>query len=190
MTATYIKDNSRFSVYDLRVIYPTMSIPEDAGMTEYGYAKLVLTAQPTALPGFSVIEGSVVDSTQTWVQIPYDRNSKVLEVKALRDQYSDEGGYKIMVDGVAKWFHSDPKSRIQQLALMMLGANLPAVPWKTMDQSFVTMTQHLANSIFQAAVMQDTLIFANAEAHISAIADCEDPANYDFSTGWPAVYAP
>lgn len=110
------------------------------------------------------------------------------QIKAIRDQRKG-GGVKVKVGSVDKWFHSDDASRIQQMALVMMGANIPAnLQWKTLDGSFVTMTQAVAQSVFAAAAASDQAIFAVAEGHRAALAACEDPAVYDYSTGWPAVF--
>lgn len=105
-------------------------------------------------------------------------------IKAHRDRLSDTGGY--LVDG--KWFHSDGKSKTQQLSLFIMGAQVPAVQWKTMSGEFVTMTQSLAAQIFQAAAQQDMALFAAAETHRAAMETSADPALYDFSAGWPATF--
>lgn len=84
-------------------------------------------------------------------------------------------------------FHSDPDSRIQQIGLVMMGANLPAgIMWKTVGGAFVEMTPTLAGQIFQATAARDVALFAAAEAHIAAAAASADPLAYDFSAGWPA----
>lgn len=117
------------------------------------------------------------------------RQASVWErIKARRDALSDKGGYLVTVGGVSKWFHSDAKSKTQQLGLLIAGANVPAVQWKTMDGTFVTMSQAWAGAIFAAAAAQDIAIFAAAEAHKSAMEAAANPAAYDFSGGWPAVY--
>lgn len=105
-------------------------------------------------------------------------------IKAERDR-RNRGGYKVG----ALWFHSDPGSRIQQLGLVMMGANIPNdLQWKTMDGSFVTMTLTLAQQVFAAAAASDQAIFAAAETHKAAMEACADPASYDFSTGWPLTF--
>jgi hypothetical protein len=105
-------------------------------------------------------------------------------IKAKRDRLSDVGGYKVGT----KWFHSDNKSKVQQLGLVVMGANVPPVQWKTMDGSFVTMTQQLAAQIFAQAAAQDMAIFATAEMHKAAMLASENPEDYDFSTGWPETF--
>ena len=107
------------------------------------------------------------------------------KIKAERDRRTEQGGYK----AGTKWFHSDQKSRSQQLGLVLIGANIPAnLQWKTMDGSFVTMTQTLAQQVLAAAAASDQAIFAAAEAHRQAMEASADPAAYDFSTGWPKVF--
>jgi hypothetical protein len=68
------------------------------------------------------------------------------------------------------------------MALTMLGASIPAgLMWKTMDGSFIEMTQTLATQLFGAQVQREQAIFAHAEA-LNA-----DP-NADINIGWPARY--
>jgi hypothetical protein len=105
------------------------------------------------------------------------------DIKAERDRCKS-GGVKVG----DKWFHSDDASRIQQIGLKMFGASVPPVPWKTMDGSFVPMTQELAELIFQGVAASDQVIFAKAEEHRAAMLASADPATYDFSTGWPLTF--
>lgn len=115
--------------------------------------------------------------------------SKWEQIKAYREVLSDAGGYKVVVAGVDKWFHSDAKSKTQQIGLVLAGAGIPAgLQWKTMDGSFVTMTQALAGQIFQAAMAQDAAIFQAAEVHRVAMEAAADPDAYDFAAGWPVVH--
>lgn len=105
-------------------------------------------------------------------------------IKAERDRRK-AGGVKVG----AKWFHSDDGSRIQQMGLVMMGAAVPAnLQWKTMDGSFIAMTQTLASQVFQAVAASDQTIFAAAEMHKAAMEASADPASYDYSSGWPKVY--
>lgn len=113
------------------------------------------------------------------------KTAKWNEIKAERDNRIQHGGYQVG----DKWFHSDTFSRTQQVALVVLGANIPTnTPWKTMDGSFVTMTQALAGQIFAAAALSDVAIFGVAETHRTAMEASADPASYDFSGGWPVAF--
>jgi len=106
-------------------------------------------------------------------------------IKAERDRRTDQGGYKVG----AKWFHSDQKSRSQQLGLVLLGANIPAnLQWKSMDGSFVAMTPTLAQEILAAGAANDQAIFAAAETHKAAMEAGSEPSAYNFSGGWPATF--
>lgn len=89
------------------------------------------------------------------------------------------------------WFHSDDPSRIQQLALAMMGNAIPAgLMWKTLTLSpppvFVEMTPALAQGIFTATAASDAAIFAAAETHRIAMEASATPESYDCSGGWPA----
>jgi hypothetical protein len=104
-------------------------------------------------------------------------------IKAERDRRK-EGGFKVG----DKWFHSDASSRLRQVGLVMAGAAVPAILWKTMDGSFVTMTPVLAQQIFQAGFTLDTALFARAEQHKAAMEASADPLSYNYLTGWPERY--
>lgn len=106
-------------------------------------------------------------------------------IKAERDRRTETGGYLVG----DKWYHSDQKSRSQQLGLVLLGANIPEnLQWKTMDGSFVTMTATLAQQILAAAAASDQAIFTAAEIHKAAMEASAEPASNGFSTGWPPAY--
>ena len=107
-------------------------------------------------------------------------------IKAERDRRT-AGGVKVG----ANWFHSDSASRIQQIALVMLGANIPpGLQWKVLTLTpppvFVTMTQTLASQVFGASVASDAAIFAAAETHRVAMEASATPESYDCTGGWPA----
>jgi hypothetical protein len=107
-----------------------------------------------------------------------------LEIKAERDRRKAAG-----VKVGEHWFHSDDASRIQQIALTMLGASMPAnLMWKTMTGQFVPMSQTLASEIFQTSIQSDTTIFGIAENHRQQMLGLPDPRDYDFSGGWPMTF--
>ena len=107
------------------------------------------------------------------------------QIKAERDRRMD-GGFKVEVEaGVFKWYHSDPKSRTQHLGLVLAGAAVPPVQWKTMDGTKVPMSQAIAQAIFQAGIILDGALFTKAEQRKAAMEASPDPLSYNFSTGWP-----
>lgn len=124
--------------------------------------------------GFPVLrEPDPATAEQIWPQI-----------KAERDRRKSLG---VQADG--NWFHSDADSRIQQLALTIMGQTMPAgIQWKTMSDEFVLMTPTLAGQIFTATATLDQVLFSNATTHRTAMMAAAVPSEYDFSTGWPAFY--
>lgn len=106
-------------------------------------------------------------------------------IRAKRDTIK-AGGVKVG----GSWFNTDDSSRVQQIGLVMMGASIPAgLQWKTMDGSFVTMTQALASQIFQAVAGHDMQAFSAAETHRLAMEASDDPSAYDFSEGWPESFS-
>ena len=128
--------------------------------------------------------GETYSETEPKPSIAQLRDEKWGAIKGERDRRKAGG-----VNLDAKWFHSDDGSRIQQMGLVMMGASIPAnLQWKTMDGSFITMTQTLATSVFGAVAASDQAVFAVAETHRIAMEASADPASYDYSTGWPKIY--
>lgn len=140
----------------------------------YDYDTLALETGDS-LPSKDVLDSSVIGLVRDIVW------STVQSRRDLRKQ----GGVKIG----NYWFHSDDTSRIQQIGLVMFGANMPVgIQWKTMTGDFVTMTPTLAMQIFTGIATSDVVVFGIAEAHRQAIMSSADPGNYDYTTGWPPVY--
>jgi hypothetical protein len=111
------------------------------------------------------------------------KQEKWQQIKAKRDFLTMNGGYLI----AGKWFHSDEKSRIQQLGLLQ-GPIPSGLYWKTMDGSFQLMTTEIAQAILSAAIAQDKNLYTIAEIHKAAMENSSEPENYDFSSGWPNLF--
>lgn len=105
-------------------------------------------------------------------------------IKSERDRRTQAGGY--LTGG--KWYHSDTFSRTQQLGLVLLGASVPPVDWKTMDGTFVAMTQTLAGQIFAAAAASDMALFVYAQTLKAQVDAAVDPASINIMAGWPAIF--
>lgn len=112
-------------------------------------------------------------------------------------------GFPVLINGVTHWFHSDEFSLTQHLGLKDKARDLIAaggvmsdnitiggqpVAWSTMDGSQVTITAQIAFDMVAAAAVQQALIFSASEAHRVAIANTQNPANYDVLTGWPPSF--
>jgi len=152
--------------------YP--NVQASANGSTYDDLQLLPGSQP--LPSKDELDAKVASETieQMWNAI-----------KAERDDRTQNGGSHVGT----YWFHSDQPSRTQQIALVILGANLPSgIMWKTMSGAFVPMTPTLAQQIFGAAVQLDQAVFAAAETHRARMAASPTPWSYDFSGGWPKTY--
>lgn len=127
----------------------------------------------------------IVQDTPAPLPLKEQQELKRSEIRIRRETVKS-GGVKVGT----KWFHTDDASRIQHMALNMMGASIPSnLQWKTMDGTFVAMTQTLAGQVFQAVATLDMTAFAKAEEHMVAMEAASDPSAYDFSSGWPQTYA-
>lgn len=113
------------------------------------------------------------------------RRAAVWEKIKARREALKSGGVKVG----AHWFHSDADSRIQQLGLVIMSANMPAgLKWKTIDNGLVDMTPTLAQQIFATTANWDATVFGVAEVHRAAVMASDNPESYDWSAGWPVGY--
>lgn len=105
----------------------------------------------------------------------------------IKQKRYNNGRLGVYVKSVDKWFHSDDASR-QQYTFMRTLADFPPTQWKTMDNTFVTMTKDLLNELSLAMFTNEQADFANAEKHRLAMLEADNPQDYDYSTGWREVY--
>ena len=159
----------------LNIIFPGIKIgPGDVGdecvLSESG---IVFWNRPEPQPTKAEIAAAV---------IPAQRQQIREAISAERDIRKEAQGYKAS----GKQFHSDIFSRIQQISLVILGADMPSgIRWKTMDGSFIEMTPTLARKIFGAAAAFDTALFAHGETLKEQVDAAEDPTSIDITAGWP-----
>lgn len=66
----YVKDGAAFSIYEIRRAHPNVSMEDGVDLSSLGYAFLIETPQPAALPWHRVVEGAPAGNTQTWAQEP------------------------------------------------------------------------------------------------------------------------
>lgn len=146
------------------------------------YENIVVNEGSPPLPSKEQLDADIIQQVKIdqWEAIKAERDRRIT------------GGVKVplTVDGVTKdyWFHSDDISRIQQLALVILGGNVPAIQWKTMSGEFVTLDQAKVQAVFQASISSDAAKFQVAEQHKAQMLASANPEDYDFSGGWPAIY--
>ena len=107
----------------------------------------------------------------------------------IQEERTRRQGGGVFIQSANKWFHSDQSSRIQQLGLVMMGANMPQnINWKTMDSSYIVMTPSIALSIFNATATLDMTAFGVAEQHRVNMMQSSTPETYDYSGFWPAIF--
>lgn len=148
--------------------------------------------------GFAIsgTETGFVADDQAWLNVPRGayveqsidlvraRAEAWMRIKAKRDAIQDGG---VMVGN--KWFHTDTKSRVQQLALFSLGQSLPpGILWKTMDGTFIELTPTLVQQIFAAGIAREQAVFTRAEVLRQAAEANDDPAAIDIESGWPVYF--
>lgn len=117
------------------------------------------------------------------------------KIKAERD-LRKSGGFKAVVDGVDRWFHSDEPSR-NQYGVLLTTAIEKVVPvdfvfdpaWKSMDGTKLPMTVELVRRIRDAGLVAEKQNFNNAEIHKAAMMASAEPAAYDFLSGWAQTFA-
>lgn len=95
----------------------------------------------------------------------------------------------VYVKSIGKWLHSDDESRAQYTFMRTLPALPEKMAWKTMDNTFVPMTQALLDELSLQLLADEQADFANAERHRAAMLKADNPLDYDYSDGWTANYA-
>ena len=95
----------------------------------------------------------------------------------------------VYVKSIGKWLHSDDESRAQYTFMRTMPQLPEKMIWKTMDNTFVPMTQALLDELSLQLLADEQADFANAERHRAAMLKAENPLDYDYSGGWTANYA-
>jgi len=110
-------------------------------------------------------------------------------IKSERDRRRFEGGAKVGIH----WFLSTATATSEYNSLILISSGYPETTvlragWRTMDGAAVDMTPALAKSILASGFAHVAFIDDAAQAHKEAMEAAADPATYDFSGGWPAMY--
>ncbi len=178
---------ARYALINDSTVVTVVEMSEEqatAALTAFEVVHL-LAADSKCAGGWSYAGGDVVAPTADLGAL---HDAQWEAIKAERDRRTQAGGYTVTVSGTPKWFHSDTFSRTQQIGLVMMGASIPpGLLWKTMDGTFVEMTQALAASVFAAAAAQDQATFTAAE--VAKAAMTASPTAFDLSAvAWPAIF--
>lgn len=196
-----VENGTVAQVGTLRELFPYVSFPATGPDNE---TMDVLGVYPYRNPGYNTSTqqldyGQPVVDTQarvvwaaTVVELPYEARLQLLnerrravweQIKEFRDSRMYAG-----VQVGEHWFHTDNKSRIQQLGLRGMGNAMPALQWKVMNNGHVPMTPQLAEQIFWAVAQLDATVHQVAEVHKAAVYASTNPESVDWSGGWPASF--
>lgn len=189
-------------VLDMSIEAPTISIPnpdckipaEAIEVTDEIFFRTIEEQDGI----WSLVNGEVVKLPLPAPDPELVKSIQWTAIKIKREEVKASG-----VKAAGKWFHSDSDSRIQHLGLKDSARDVLAaggamgdrlkiagqdIPWKTMDGSFVFMTVQIAFDIVAAVALLDATAHVKAEGHKVAMEKSADPANYDYSAGWPVVF--
>jgi hypothetical protein len=110
-------------------------------------------------------------------------------IKAERDRRRFNGGVKVG----EHWFLSTSIATSEYNTLLLLSSGLDnatvlRAAWRTMDGAKVDMTPALVKQILTSGFASVAAIDDAALAHKAAMESSNDPAAYDFSSGWPDIF--
>jgi hypothetical protein len=129
-------------------------------------------------------DGTLTVTAKTTAEMDVIRANVWNSIQAMRDQHRFGG---VLVG--TNWFKSDPDNRTEIEGMLLLGASLPGGQSMTsMADVEVPLTQTLVQQIFQALLVCDVTNFAVAKNHHAALLASSNPAIYDYSAGWAAIY--
>lgn len=124
-----VATNTTLTINEVRQLFPDMSIPEGADMSEHGYEVFKLTEQPAALPFHRVVEaGSVTENRQVWVQQPFTEIETIRAytdaLERLFDQAAQSRRYDSRITCALRAGYSGPfQAEGQAFALWMDSCN-------------------------------------------------------------------
>lgn len=131
------------------------------------------------------------DEQNQWVICPELDAYKYLEqqdeiwelIKERRLQAVTSGVY---VESVDKWFHTDTVSvtTYSTIAGMIALDNYEPLQWKTMDNTWLLLTEPLFKELQTAISAKTNANYAIAEQHKATMLKVPNPLEYDYSEGW------
>lgn len=106
-----------------------------------------------------------------------------IDIKEFRQKVIASG---VLIPSVNKVFQTDQYSMTQyaQIASMIALDNYTPVEWKTLDNTWVTLTVELLKELQQTIRQRTDRAFAVAEEHKAKMMVSDNPEEYDYSTGW------
>lgn len=183
----YINDGMDFTIDGNSYPFTALGDKSPEILQSFGLELVVATNQPANRNFYNVTE-EYNGATVTYINTPMDltaiRERLWTQIKSHRDYVKNNGG--CLVQG--KWFHSDTESKQQQLTLKTLGEGIPVgLQWKTMDGSFITMSQGLASEVVSQQVLREFGVFKAAELKKEEISKMgiQLLESYDVLKGFP-----
>ncbi|WP_439240852.1 DUF4376 domain-containing protein [Lonepinella sp. BR2474] len=123
--------------------------------------------------------------TEKQAEIKAEQQAQIWE--QIKQKRYDNGRNGVYVKSVDKWFHTNDVSR-QQYTFLRTLESFPDTDWKVMDNSFVKLNKALLDELSLAMFNHEQADFKNAEMHRMKMLQAENPLDYDYSTGWSAIY--
>ncbi|URL05969.1 DUF4376 domain-containing protein [Avibacterium sp. 21-595] len=130
----------------------------------------------------------VLDEVKQAVLLTQQRQQIRLKINILRDSKNCKGVY---VESLGKWFDNDDMAYQNLLgfkaSLDLIGDY--STEWICADNTIITDFDKAKLTAVITQIMRDkTANVQNALQHKMALAQSEDPLNYDYSSGWTKTY--
>lgn len=162
------------------------SIVNEKQLTEFNGEYIFVEPQPDFTTLYKWNGQKWIIDTDKLNTIRAEQQAQVWEkIKEYRYQNGLGGVY---IERVGKWFQTGEEEKTKYLGLDKVIDKIGEIDWKCYDNSFIKMNRTLLNEIFLAMVVTENADHINAEKHRMAMMQSENPLEYDFSTGWSAVY--
>lgn len=125
----------------------------------------------------------IIDDSLFKARLEAQREHAWEKIKSKRLQMITSG---VLVKSVNKMFHTDETTVMQysSIAGMIALNNYEPVQWKTMDNTWVLLTEALFKELQTSMSAKTNANYAVAEHHKAAMLLSENPLEYDYTTNW------
>lgn len=180
-----IDDKGHFDFIHEDFLYLYSDTADFIAITQEDYQTYVQSINPEVI----YQDGKIISISNLLSADEIKQANQEMIWSAIKDKRTDNIYSGVYVASVDKWFHTDESSRIQYLALITLPSLPDNLQWKTMDNSFITLTRPLLTELTSAMLIKEQQDFMNAERHKQLMMRVDNPLDYDYSDGWSAIYA-
>lgn len=186
-----LDEQGNFELIDqaLLTLYPDVNVDELVPLSDEQYQDFCARDNGTGkfIDGKFVFE-SVELTTEQRIQFKATHQAQMWErIKQKRYENSLGGVY---IERVGKWFQTGKEEKTKYLGLDKVIDKVGEIDWKCADNSFIKLDRTLLDDIFMQMVVTEKADHLNAEKHRLAMLEADNPLEYDFSTGWSAIYQP